>query len=92
LLAQGDTLFDGFLFPVQCFAGLRFGGLFDQTRQGLAREPALVFEVALGDGLPLGVPGQPRPTPPQELLYLIVPHPVVFVVVEHRNQHVQVRE
>jgi hypothetical protein len=51
-----------------------------------------VFKIALGDGLLLGMAGQPLSTAPEELVYLIFSHPVVFVVVQNRNKDLQVPE
>ena len=36
--------------------------------------------------------GGPRYSVPKELVDLVIADPVVLVVVEHRDQHVQVRE
>ena len=66
---------------------LPFGG---ETGEDVARQPALVAQVAAGDHLPLGVRGEPAAADAQELLHLGVAHPVVLVVVEHRDQHVEV--
>ena len=55
-------------------------------------EAALVLQVAAGDQLALGVRGQPALAVAQQLLDLVVADPVVLVVVEHRDQHVEVRQ
>lgn len=63
-----------------------------QTLQRQPREAALVLQVSAGDRLPLGMRGQPALPAAHEFLHLVVADPVVLVVVEDRNQHVQVRQ
>ncbi len=47
-------------------------------------------QVATGDELPLGVVGEPVTATAEQLVDLVVADPVVLVVVEHRQEHVQV--
>jgi hypothetical protein len=51
-----------------------------------------VLEVAQGDGLALGVVGEPALAEAQQLVDLVVADVVVLAVVEHGDQHVEVRE
>ena len=44
------------------------------------------------DQLALGMRGQPALAVAQQLLHLVVADPVVLVVVQHRDQHIEVRE
>ena len=46
----------------------------------------------MGDQLPFGVGGQPVSARAEQLVDLGVVHPVVLVVVQHRQQHIQVAE
>ena len=55
-------------------------------------EAALVLQVAAGDQLALGVRREPALAVAQQLLDLVVADPVVLVVVEHRDEHVEVGE
>ena len=64
----------------------------EQLRQRLARQARPVLEVAAGDQLALRMRGEPALAVAQQLLDLVVADPVVLVVVEHRDEHVEVRE
>ena len=63
-----------------------------QARQRVARQSAVVPEVAPGDELAFGMGGEPGPAAPQQLVDLGIAHPVVLVVVEHGEQHEEVFE
>ena len=51
-----------------------------------------MLEVAVDDLLLLRVRRQPRLAVAKQLLHFVLADPVVLVVVQHRDQHVQVRE
>jgi hypothetical protein len=53
---------------------------------------AAVLEVAVGDQLPFRVGRQPALAAAQQLVDLVAVDPVVLVVVEHRQEHVEMRE
>ena len=80
--------------PACCLLGRVGVGLVlvEQARERVPREAALVLQVAAGDQLALRVARQPALAVPQQLLDLVVADPVVLVVVEHGDQHVEVRE
>ena len=63
-----------------------------EPRDRLARQPALMTQVPLRDEPSLRMVGQPAFAAPQQFLQLILTDVVVLVVVEHRDQDVQVRE
>ena len=60
--------------------------------QGLVGQMLAVLEVAADDLLLFRMDGKPRLAVPQQLLHLVVADPIVLVVVQHWNQHVQVGE
>ena len=51
-----------------------------------------MLQVAVGDELALGMRGEPALAVPEQLLDLVVADLVVLLVVEHGDQHVEVRE
>jgi len=94
LLVEADPTLGG-LFLARMALRRRVGvGHFrrDEPRQCLVGQRALVLEVAPGDQVALGVRAEPALPAPQELLDLIVAHVVVLLVVEHRDQDVEVRQ
>src|SRR6266545_2719427 len=78
LLVQAQRLLDGLLFH--------------QLRERLARQRALVLEVAVHDQLPIGMASEPALAASEQLRDFVVSNPVVLLGVEHRNKHVQVGE
>ncbi len=62
----------------------------DQPRERLPCEALEVLEVAAGDEVLLGMFGQPALTLTQQLLELVLSDEVVLVVVENRNENVEV--
>ncbi len=49
-----------------------------------------MLQIAAGDGVALGVRRQPAFAVPQQLVNLVIADPVMFLVVEHRHEHVEV--
>ena len=49
-----------------------------------------MLQVAVGDQVPLGMAAQPPIAEAQQLVYFIVADPVMLVVVQYRQQHIQV--
>ena len=76
--------------PLRRPLGLRRLLLLHQPGEGLAEEARLELQVAAGDLLLLRVAGQPAASLGQQLLQLVVADEVVLVVVEDRDQDVQV--
>ena len=66
--------------------------LVEQAGRGLPDQAGLVAQVAADDQVPVGMPGQPLRRAAGQLVDLVPAHPVVLVVVEHRQQHVQLAE
>jgi hypothetical protein len=66
--------------------------LIEQARGSLGHQPRLVAQVPAHDQVSLGMPGQPLSCPIHQLADLVLAHPVVFVVVQHRQQHIQLPE
>ena len=64
----------------------------DQPAEGFARQVRLAREVAPRDELALGMLRQPALAAAEQLLDLGCADPVVLLVVEHRDEHVQVGE
>src|SRR5438093_6895576 len=64
----------------------------DQPRNRVAHERMTVLEVATGDRFSLGVRREPSLAMTDELLDFVVAHPVVLLVVEHGDEHVQMRQ
>ena len=99
LLVQAQRLFDRFLLAVAPLArpfGIvgGVGFLLDgqQAAQRLARQDRPVLEVAAHDGVALRVLRQPAFSLAHELVHLVVTDPVVLVVVQDRNEHVEVAQ
>jgi hypothetical protein len=87
LLSEADAFLDRFLFPISPILRLVF---FHKPEEGFAGEAALVLEVALGVQSPLRVPGEPLVAATQQLFYFFVSNPVVLVVVQNRDENVEV--
>src|SRR5262245_15642754 len=64
----------------------------EQLRERIARQGATVLEVAVDDQLAIGMTGEPALAAAEQLLDLVVSDPVVLLGVEHRHEHVQMRE
>ena len=95
LLVQAQRFLDSLLLGLARLrrVAVRVGVLvLEQPRERLARQRALVLEVAVDDQLALGMPGEPALAAAQQLLHLVVADPVVLLRVEHRHEHVEVRE
>jgi hypothetical protein len=80
------------------FAALRFsrstiGVIFvgELCQRGVG-EVTLVFQIATGDELPLWVPGQPTLTIPEEFRHLILANPVMLLVIQDGDQHIQMAQ
>jgi hypothetical protein len=63
-----------------------------QPGQDRGLHPGLVGQVAPGDQVAFGVPGEPAAARADQLVHLVGGHPVVLRVVEHGQEHVQVVE
>ena len=63
-----------------------------EAPEGLPGEVRLACEIATRDELPFGVGGQPVGTAAEQLLDLGGAHPVVLLVIEHRDEDVQVAQ
>ena len=57
---------------------------------GVTNEPALMYEITRNDGIARRVALQPALPVTQQLFDFVVPYPVVLLIVENRNEHVQV--
>ena len=77
-----------------CAADHLFFGLFlrRQAGDGVANEPALMHEISRDDHVARGVSVEPALAVAQQLFDLVVTNPVVLLVVEHRNEHIEVRQ
>ena len=62
----------------------------DEARQRLPREALEVLQVAAGDEVLLGMSGEPTFALPKQLLELVLADEVVLVVVENRDEDVEV--
>ena len=94
LLAQpqrGLELFFALLLPCGVVAEVGLAGV-QQLRQRLPYQAALPLQVAAGDQFLVGMVAQPSRAEAQQLVNLIIAHPIVLVVVQNRQQHVQVSE
>ena len=71
-----------------------FLGLFlrRQPGDGVANEPSLMHEIARDDGVARRMAVEPALPVTKQLFDFVVPNPVVLLIVENRNQHVQVRQ
>ena len=94
LLVQPQGLLDGILLRRRWLLVTIGVGVFilEQPRQRFVSQGALVPDIAIDDQLAIGMTGQPSLTAAQQLLDLGLSHPVVLLRVEHRDQHVEVRE
>jgi len=63
-----------------------------QPREGLAGQAGLMLEVPVGDGFALGMRGQPPFALGEEFFHLVAADVIMLAVVEHRNEHVKVRQ
>ena len=76
------------------FLGSRgfFFGLFlrRQPGDGVANEPSLMHEIARDDDVARRMAIEPALAVTKQLFDLVVSNPVVLLIVEHRNEHVQV--
>jgi len=63
-----------------------------EPRQGVVGQAAPMLQVARGDERALRVRGEPALAVAHQLRDLVVADPVVLVVVQHRDEHVEVRE
>src|ERR1700682_4772815 len=88
---QTDGLFEFFFFLISALFKLILVGTFfdDQAADGSSSQTTTVFQVAKGNLLALRVRFQPTFATPQELLDLVLPNPVMFVVIQHRNKHIE---
>src|SRR5258708_12527134 len=68
------------LVGINCF-------LFREPCQSLSCELPLAAKVAIHDCLALRMRLQPSLSAPKQLLNLVLPHPIVFVCVNHWNQN-----
>jgi len=91
LLVQADLLLDLLFFVCVlflCFIGV----LLIFIQQPLHRRPrqaAEVFQVAIDDLLLGRMRRQPRFAVTEQLFHFVIPDPVMLVVVEHGDEHVQ---
>ena len=95
LVVEADPVLDrGFLGIAVGLPRVRVVGVLfdDEPAQRLAGQVGLARQVAPGDQLALGVRRQPALAALEQLLDLGRAHPVVLLVVEDRDQDVQVRE
>ena len=51
-----------------------------------------VFQIAINNLLSFGMPSQPISAVAKQLLHFVFANPVVFIVVQHGDQHVQMRQ
>ncbi len=87
----GDGLLGRLLLGL-VLAGLTFRIeliFFEQLLQGRPGQVALVLQIASGDQLTGRVVGQPFLTVPQQFLNLVLADPVMLVVVENRDQDIE---
>jgi hypothetical protein len=63
-----------------------------ELRQGRKVQARLLLQVAPDDQIALGMRAEPTLTSAHQLLDLGLVHPVVLVVIEHREQHIKVIE
>ena len=94
LFVEADVALDGFFFLRVNFGdgiGIRFA-LVHELRQRVVHQAALVLEIAARDGFALGMRRQPALAVAQKFFHLVIADPVVLVVVQHRHEHVKMRE
>src|SRR2546422_5618882 len=92
---EADPLLDGGLLAIAvCFPSVRVRGVLgnDELPECLTSEVWLPCQVPSSDQITLRVRRKPALAAAQELLDLRGAHPVVLLVVEDRDQDVQVRE
>jgi hypothetical protein len=94
LLVQAQRLLDGFLLGRARLLVLVLGRILfrEQLLDRGALQGALVLEVARHDQLAVRVAGEPALPAGKQLLDLVVADPVVLLRVEHRHEHVEVRQ
>lgn len=51
-----------------------------------------MLQITIGDELPFGVLSQPAFAVPQQFFHFGITDPIVLVVIEHWNQHVEMRQ
>ena len=94
MFAQLDRGFQLLLFLAVAHGGYARVSLarVKQLCQRLTPKVTLVLQVAPGDQVPLWMVVQPPLTIAQQLVHFVVANPVVLVVVQHGQQHVEVRQ
>ena len=77
-----------------CCSHRLFFGLFlcRQAGDSVANEPALMHEISRDDRVARGMSIEPALAVAKQLFDLVGSNPVVLLVVEHRNEHIQVRQ
>jgi hypothetical protein len=93
-LVQADAFLDLTLLVVLLLVDLRLvvRRVISEAGQDVARERTPVLQVAATDQLASGMGRQPRAALVEQLASLVLADPVVLVVVEHRQQHVEMRQ
>ena len=82
-----------FLLVLLGCGGFLFGlFLRRQPGDGVTNEPSLMHEIARDDGIARRMAIEPALSVTKQLLDLVVPNPVVLLIIENRNQDVQVRQ
>ncbi len=71
--------------------GTRFA-LVHELGERVIHQAALLFEVAARDRLAFRMRPQPALTVTQKFLHLVIPNPIMLVVVQHRHEHVKMRQ
>ena len=94
LLIQANRLFDDLFFHGSSFSfgiGIEFA-VTNQLRQGIVDQAPLMLQITAGDSLAFRMRREPAFAVPQKLLDFFIAHPVMFFVVQHRHQNVNVRQ
>jgi hypothetical protein len=94
LIREADRLLNSLLFARTGFGHFvgfrRF--VSDEAAQSLLGQSLLVFQVAIGDQLALGVLAKPALTMPQEFFHFRITNPIMLIVVEDRDEHIEMRQ
>ena len=94
LLVQAHRLLDRLLFGRALLDVVVNRHVFvdEQLLERRARERPLVFQITIHDQLAIGMVRQPTLAAREQLRDLVVADPIVLLRVEHRDQHIQVRQ
>jgi hypothetical protein len=89
---QVHPLLDHRLLGVVAGGSLVLVGVLQEAPEGRPGQDPLVAEVSVGDEVLFRVRGQPARSPGQKLVHLVAADVVMLVVIQHRDEDVEVRQ